>query len=60
LQPGVDLLQNAEDFPKNGPILIITDTFCEDDLRVSRDHAFLIPQGGRLPFKPRGAVFELS
>ncbi len=60
LQPGVDLLQNAEDFPKNGPILIITDALCEHDLRVSRDHAFLIPLGARLPFKPRGAVFELS
>jgi predicted metal-dependent peptidase len=60
LQAGVDLLQNATNFPKSGPILIITDTFCESDLRVSRDHAFLIPQGGRLPFNPRGPVFEVA
>ncbi len=60
LQPGVDLLQNAADFPKTGPILIITDTFCEDNLRVARDHVFLIPLGARLPFPARGAVFELS
>lgn len=60
LQPGVDLLRNVEDFPKTGPILIITDTFCEDNLHVSRDHAFLIPHSARLPFKPRGQVFEVS
>ena len=60
LQPGVDLLQGAEDFPPNGPILIITDAQCEDNLRVSRDHAFLVPAGARLPFNPRGPVFELS
>jgi hypothetical protein len=41
LQPGVDLLVKAEDFPRNGPILIITDGQC-DRFRVSRDHAFLL------------------
>jgi predicted metal-dependent peptidase len=56
LQPGVDLLQSAEDFPDDGPILIITDTQC-DQVRVARDHAWLIPKGARLPFVPRGEVF---
>ena len=59
LQPGVDLLEQADDFPKDGPILIITDGFIEDELRIRRDHAFLLPQGRRLPFRPgpRGEVF---
>ena len=59
LQPGVDLLQRTPDFPKDGPILVITDTFCEDSLRIRRAHAFLVPRGGRLPFPPRGPVFYL-
>ena len=57
LQPAVDLLENARDFPKNGPILIITDAGIEHDLKVHREHAFLIPEGARLPFRPRGKVF---
>lgn len=57
LQPAVDLLENANDFPKNGPILIITDAGIERDLKVHREHAFLIPEGKRLPFRPRGKVF---
>ena len=28
LQPGIDLLQDAQDFPKDGPILVITDARC--------------------------------
>jgi predicted metal-dependent peptidase len=59
LQPGVDLLQRAEDFPATGPILIVTDTYCEDSLRIRRTHAFLVPRGRRLPFPPRGPVFDL-
>lgn len=57
LQPGVDLLEQAQDFPKNGPILIITDGYIENDLHVKHDHAFLIPYGKRLPFRTRGKVF---
>lgn len=57
LQPAVDLLENSKDFPKNGPILIITDAGIEHDLKVHREHAFLIPDGKRLPFRPRGKVF---
>ena len=57
LQPAVDLLENAKDFPKDGPILIITDAGIESDLKVHHEHAFLIPQGKRLPFRPKGKVF---
>ncbi|MQY17593.1 vWA domain-containing protein [Nocardia macrotermitis] len=58
LQPGIRLLERAEDFPADGPILIITDGMC-DVVRVRRDHAFLIPAGASLPFRPRGPVFRM-
>jgi hypothetical protein len=59
LQPGVNLLQEAPDFPRDGPILVITDAMC-DHVQVRREHAFLIPAGAALPFKPRGPVFRLA
>ena len=59
LQPAIDLLERAEDFPHDGPLLIITDGFC-DRLRLRRPHAFLMPQGRNLPFVPKGPVFRLS
>jgi hypothetical protein len=58
LQPGVELLERAGDFPPDGPILLITDARC-DRLRIRRDHAFLIPHGHRLPFRPKGPVFRM-
>ncbi|WP_194814354.1 hypothetical protein [Nocardia sp. XZ_19_385] len=58
LQPAIRLLERAEDFPPEGPILIITDAQC-DVLRVRREHAYLIPSGASLPFHPRGPVFRL-
>jgi predicted metal-dependent peptidase len=60
LQPAIDLLERAEDFPKDGPILIITDGLC-DRLAISpkREHAFLLPEGRSLPFVPRGPVFRI-
>jgi predicted metal-dependent peptidase len=58
LQPGVDLLQAARDFPEDGPILIITDGAC-DRLHVKREHAFLLPEGRNLPFVPKGKVFRI-
>ena len=57
MQPAVDLIENAKDFPKDGPILMITDAGIENDLKVRREHAFLIPEGRRLPFRPKGKVF---
>ncbi|MEU1935824.1 hypothetical protein ABZ558_16175 [Streptomyces coeruleorubidus] len=59
LQPGIDLLHRADDFPPGAPILVITDGWC-DVLRVRREHAYLIPQGARLPFSARGPVFRVS
>lgn len=57
LQPAISLLQRAKDFPKNGPILIITDGEIEDHLDIKNEHAYLLPVGCRLPFKARGEVF---
>ena len=59
LQPGIDLLERAADFPKDGPVLVITDAWI-DRVRVRREHAFLIPAGATLPFAPRGPVFRFS
>ncbi|HEV7764222.1 MAG TPA: VWA-like domain-containing protein [Thermoanaerobaculia bacterium] len=59
LQPAINLLEKAEDFPEKGPILIITDGQC-DRLRIRREHAFLLPQGHSLPFVPRGPVFAVK
>lgn len=59
LQPGVDLLEGDRDFPPDGPVLLITDGWC-DHVRVRRDHAWLIPAGRNLPFPPRGPVFRMG
>ncbi|GAA1677622.1 hypothetical protein GCM10009745_21330 [Kribbella yunnanensis] len=59
LQPGVDLLERADDFPATGPILLITDGYC-DVVRLRRDHAWLLPRGATLPFTPRGQVFRVE
>ncbi len=59
LQPGIDLLERAEDFPPGAPVLVITDGEC-DVLRLRREHAFLVPRGAVLPFTARGPVFRMS
>lgn len=58
LQPGVDLLERAADFPGTGPILLITDGQC-DRVRIRRDHAILVPARATLPFVPVGRVFRV-
>lgn len=60
LQPAVNLLERAADFPDDGPILIITDGMIENRLYIRHKHAFLLPEGDRLPFTPRGEVFYLK
>ena len=57
LQPAVSLLEEAEDFPQDGPILLITDGYIEDRMEIRRKHAFLIPKGHSLPFRAKGEVF---
>ena len=60
LQPGIDLLVNADDFPKDAPLLVITDAGCEDRLILyGREHAYLIPDSAVLPFVPKGKVFRM-
>jgi predicted metal-dependent peptidase len=59
LQPAIDLLEKAADFPKDGPLLIITDGYC-DRLTIRRDHAFLMPEGRNLPFVAKGPVFRIK
>lgn len=60
IQPGVDALEKAKDFPVSAPILIITDGYIEDNLKIRREHAYLIPKGNRLPFRPEGKVFYME
>ncbi len=60
LQPGIELLEMATDFPKDGPILIITDGEIESRLEIRRTHAFLVSKHRRLPFAPKGKVFSIE
>lgn len=57
LQPGIDLLEKARDFPRDGPILVITDGMIEEHIAIKHEHAWLLPQGNRLPFRTRMPVF---
>lgn len=59
LQPGIDLLEQARNFPQDGPILIITDGAC-DVFQCRREHGILMPRGAILPMRPQGQVFELD
>ena len=60
LQPGIDLLDEDAAFPKETPLLVITDGACDRLNLRGRTHAFLIPAGNRLPFTARGPVFRLK
>lgn len=60
LQPGIDLLERAEDFPKDAPILVITDGQCEHLHLRGRTHAYLLPRGRRLSFVVKGEIFWLE
>lgn len=59
LQPGIRALERAKDFPPDAPILVITDGLC-DPLAISRPHAFLMPEGARLPFPSRAPRFAFE
>ncbi len=60
LQPAVELLEHAPDFPKEAPLLLITDGYCDRLTLYGRDHAYLVPKGRTLPFPPKGPVFYLQ
>jgi predicted metal-dependent peptidase len=60
LQPAIRLLETRADFPRACPILVITDGLCEPDLAIARDHAFLLPPGGSLPFRTHKPVFQMT
>ncbi len=57
LQAGIDFV-SALRLPLELPLLIVTDGLC-DPLRITRPHAFMIPAGLGLPFKPDGPVFRV-
>jgi predicted metal-dependent peptidase len=59
LMPAILRLEGATDFPKDAPILVITDGMC-DQLTVKREHAYLMPDGKRLPFQTRATVFHFN
>jgi predicted metal-dependent peptidase len=59
LMPGIELLQTSATFPKDAPILVITDGLC-DSLAIRREHAFLMPEGARLPFQTRQPIFHFD
>jgi hypothetical protein len=59
LQAGIDKLTGAADFPKDAPILVITDGAC-DVLSIRREHAFLMPEGARLPFRTTAPEFRFN
>jgi len=56
---GIDLLEKAEDFPKDGPLLIITDGYC-GPFKIHRDHVFLMPKGSNLPFLLKGKFYPTA
>lgn len=59
IQPAIDFLQREKSFPKDGPLLIITDGWC-DKLKIKREHGFVIPKGSHLPFVAKGEVFYIE
>ncbi len=59
LKPAIDRLERTDDFPRDAPILVITDGLC-DVFAIRREHAFLMPEGCRLPFRAAGPVFHFE
>jgi|GEM_PF-722088 len=59
LQPSVNFLEEAHDFPDDAPFLIVTDGQIEDNLYVYREHAYMLPGNAKLPFEPAGPVFNV-
>ncbi len=60
LQPAIDFLEKAKDFPADAPLLLITDGLCDHVRILKRSHAFLLPRGSRLPFGTDAPVFFME
>lgn len=58
LQPKVELLETARDFPKDAPLLVISDCECDRLNFYGVDHALLVLRGKSLPFPPKGPIFN--
>ncbi len=59
LQPAISRLEADDRFPKDAPILVITDGGC-DRLSIRREHAYLMPEGARLPFRTEAPRFAFE
>ena len=59
IQPAIELLAQARDFPEDAPILIVTAMPC-DRVKTHRTHAYVVPEGGRLQFESRAPLIEVS
>jgi hypothetical protein len=59
LMPAIDKLLRDESFPADAPILIITDGMI-DNISVQREHAYLMPEGARLPFRSLAPRFAFE
>lgn len=58
LQPGIDLLHRADDFPQGAPVLVIADGLVRRPAGAPRARV-PDPAGCRLPFTVRGPVFRV-
>jgi len=59
LQPGIQCIIELIGFPKDGPLLVITDGAC-GALQIPLDHAFLLLESARLPFTTRAPIFRFD
>lgn len=58
LQPAINILENDKNFPQNAPILILTDGYFESNLKVTREHAYLVPNKRNIINKDNAPIFE--
>ena len=58
MQPAVELLDKAIDFPEDAPMLLLTGLPC-DRIVTQRTHAYLIPEEGQLSYKSDAPVIGI-
>ncbi len=59
IQKAINYLEMSNDFPKNAPILILTDGFIENEIKITRTHAYCVPNRYNLPFQAKD-IFEFK